>query len=105
MYYLCTGTDLYSLDINTLVATFIGPFNLGAGEDFMIDLCFDYTGTCYGYELVTGNAYTINTSTGAATLLGSLGFDPNFGQGMGYDFETGWIYLTAFNNGTFVGIP
>ena len=37
------------------------------------------------------------------TLLGPLGYDANFGQGMSYDFDTHTIYLTAFNNGTFTG--
>ncbi len=37
-------------------------------------------------------------ATGVATLLGPLGFAANFGQGMGYDFETGWIYLSSFRN-------
>ena len=37
------------------------------------------------------------------TLLGPLGYDANFGQGMSYDFETNTIYLTAFNNSTYTG--
>ena len=54
----------------------------------MIDLCFDMNGICYAYDIGTDNGYTINISTGNANLLGPLGYDANFGQGMSYDFET-----------------
>ena len=99
-YYLMGATTptnslLYSFDVNTRVATLIGTVGTGA---LMIDLCFDFSGNCYTYDLVTDNAYIVDETTGAATLLGPLGFSANFGQGMGYDFETGWIYLSAFRN-------
>jgi hypothetical protein len=95
-YYIISSTSLYSLNISTRVATLIGNFGITNG--LMIDFCFDYAGNCYGEDLGTDNAYTINISTGVATLLGPLGFDANYGQGMGYDFENGWIYLSAFQN-------
>jgi hypothetical protein len=95
-YYLASSLSLYSLNLGTRVATSIGLFGITGG--LIVDICFNFTGTCYGVDLGTDNAYTINISTGAATLLGPLGFDANFGQGMGYDFETGWIYLSAFQN-------
>jgi hypothetical protein len=99
-YYLASSTNLFSFDVTTRVATLIGPFNTGG---LMIDLCFNFTGTCYAYDVGTDNAYTVNITTGEATLLGPLGYDANFGQGMSYDFETETIYLSAFNNGTFSG--
>ena len=99
-YYIMASTTptnslLYSFNVTTRVATLIGTVGTGA---LMIDLCFDFSGTCYTYDLITDNAYTVNINTGAATLLGPLGFSANFGQGMGYDFENGWIYLSAFRN-------
>ena len=78
----------------------VGSFVTGG---LMIDLCFDFTGTCYGYDVATDIGYTINTTTGLATPLGSLGYNANFGQGMGYDYEKGWIYLTAFDGTAFDG--
>jgi hypothetical protein len=69
----------------------------------MIDLCFDAAGVCYAYDLGVDNAYTINLATGNATLLGSLGYDANYGQGMSYDYESSTIYLSAFNNATVTG--
>src|SRR5690606_17031726 len=44
---------------------------------------------------------SINLATGAATLIGSIGFDANFGQGMDWDPSTGTMYMSAFNTGVF----
>ncbi len=101
MYYIMGSTNFYSFDINTRVATLIG--NTGVAGALFIDLCFNASGVCYAYDLVTDAAYTINISTGVATLLGALGYDANYGQGMSYDMETSTIYLSAFNNGTVTG--
>jgi len=100
-YYMVSGTNFYMLNIGSYAATLVG--NMGVAGSLFIDLCFDAAGNCYAYDLVTDAAYTINISTGAATQLGPLGYDANFGQGMSYDMETSTIYLSSFNNGTFTG--
>lgn len=73
----------------------------------MIDLCFDYIGKCYSYEInITpgaANAYLIDITNAHLTTLGYLGYTPNYGQGMSFDNETGTIYLSAFNYDTFTG--
>ena len=99
-YYIASSSNLFSFNVNTRTATLIGPFNTGG---IMIDLCFDMNGICYAYDIATDAGYTINISTGNANLLGPLGYDANYGQGMSYDFDTQTIYLTAFNNSTFTG--
>jgi len=102
MFYGLSSTYFYSVDINTRVATQIGSAFPITG--LMIDLCFSAAGVCYAYEVnITAgaaNGYTINTSTGAITALGYVGFTPNYGQGMGYDYETSTIYLSAYNYDT-----
>src|SRR5690606_35981099 len=45
---------------------------------------------------------TLNKSTGAATLIGPLGFDANFGQAMDFDNDDGTLYLYAFSNTSFL---
>ncbi|HEY6435473.1 MAG TPA: hypothetical protein VIY47_02705, partial [Ignavibacteriaceae bacterium] len=100
-YYLITGTDFYSFNVTTRVATLIG--NMGVAGSLFIDLAFNNSGVCYAYDLITDAAYTINPGTGVATLLGPLGYDANFGQGMSFDNETNTLYLSSFNNGTFTG--
>ncbi len=44
---------------------------------------------------------SIDKSTGAGTVIGSIGFDANFGQGMGWDAATDTLYMAAFNGGAF----
>ena len=103
MYYIAAGIigtsdNIYSLDINTLVATLIGGTGTGG---LQIDFCISGNGICYSNDLITDNAYTINLATGVATLLGPTGYNANFGQGMSFDRQTNTIYLSAFNNDTF----
>ena len=99
-YYIASSSKLFSFDVNTRQATLIGSFNTGG---LMIDLCFDENGICYAYDVGTDNGYIIDITTGNANLLGPLGYDANYGQGMSYDYQTGTIYLSAFNNSTFTG--
>jgi hypothetical protein len=99
-YYIASSSNLFSFNVNTRTATLIGPFNTGG---IMIDLCFDSSGICYAYDIGTDNGYTIDISTGNANLLGPLGYNANYGQGMSYDFDTQTIYITEFNNVTFTG--
>jgi hypothetical protein len=100
-YYLCTDVSLYSLDVITRVATYIGSFGLSDG--IMIDLCFDQVGTCYAIAIGSATAYTIDITTGFPTLLGSLGYYAIYGHGMSYDYETSTIYISAYNHDTYSG--
>jgi hypothetical protein len=99
-YYICTDLAFYSFDVTTRAAQYIGSFNTGGT---MIDLCFDENGICYAFDIGTDNAYKININTGSTTLLGPLGYDAHFGQGMSYDYQTNTIYLSAFNTNTNTG--
>jgi len=69
----------------------------------MIDLSLDCDGLCYGYDIETDNSYIIDLESGNATLLGPLGFDASYGQGMSIDHKTGVIYLSAVNGSTLTG--
>ncbi|NWG28822.1 MAG: T9SS type A sorting domain-containing protein [Ignavibacteriaceae bacterium] len=101
MYYLISAEKFYSFNVSTRVATLIGSMSIP--NSLFIDLCFNDAGACYAYDIYTSAAYIINPTTGAATLLGPLGYLPNYGQGMSYDMETGTIYLSAFNYETNTG--
>jgi hypothetical protein len=96
-YYIVSGTMLYLFDICSLTAEPVGPLNTAGG---MIDLCFR-EGVCYAYDIFDDNAYTIDLTTGNAALLGTIGFNAEYGQGMSYDEYSGTIYLSAFNYQTF----
>jgi len=105
-YYLCGGVftstnNLYSFDMGSMTATLVAGFPSPTGA--MIDIAINSAGVGYGYDLIDDNAYTFDPATGATTLLGPLGYDANYGQGMDIDQATGTIYLSAFNNTTFSG--
>ena len=98
LYGLATDsavTTLYLLDPVALTATPIGPTGMVLG----IALAIDGSGTGYSYDLVDDQSYSIDLLTGAATVLGPLGFDANFGQGMTWDDTSDTVYLASFNNG------
>jgi len=92
------ASSLFSVDLPSGNATLIGPIT---GSNCNIAIAIDGNGQLYGYDICTDDFWSINKATGAGTLIGSIGFDANFGQGMDWDPVTDQIYLTAFNNGTF----
>jgi len=99
MYGISTDTYnsyLYYIDMATGLATAIGP----TGTPGAIDCSVDGTGQMYSFDVVTDAAYKIDKATGASTLLGSIGFDANYAQGMGWDPATDIMYLGAYNNAT-----
>ena len=100
-YYVCDDADnLYKIDMNTLNTTFLGTFNY-AGLVFMIGITCDGNGDLWGYDVGLNNFYSINKANGQATLVGYIGFDANFGQGLGYDQANNTVFMCAYNNTTF----
>ncbi len=67
------------------------------GTQLMIDIAINNAGQMYGHDIATDSLYSINTSTGAATLIGATGYAANFAQSIDFDKSTGilygWIYL------------
>jgi hypothetical protein len=100
--YVC-GTNISAsyigtLDVNTGVITQIGGSISNAPG--LIDMAIDGSGTLFAWCLVNDNTYTIDKTTGVATLLGSLGYNANYGQGGNWNSVDGIIYLTAYNSAT-----
>ena len=62
----------------------------------MIDIAVNPAGAMYGHDIFTNSIYTINTSTGAATLVGPTGYLANFAQGMDFDNEDGTLYIFLY---------
>jgi hypothetical protein len=103
VYASSTNLDtasLFIVDLNTGTATRIGPIT---GAACNIALAIDGSGQVYGYDVCTDDFWSIDKSTGAGTLIGSIGFDANYAQGMGWDPVSDQIYLAAFNNVSFQG--
>lgn len=93
-----TTTDLYTIDPSVPSATFIGTI---PGAPCVIGIAIDGAGDLWGYDLVNDDFISIDRTTAARTLIGPIGFDANFGQGMDWDPVTDQLYMAAFNNTAF----
>ena len=78
----------------TPTATPIGGNN---GLIVPINLMRDASDNLFTLDIDDDNVYGINKTTGVATLVGSAGFDANFGQGASYDRSADLIVMAAFN--------
>ncbi|HEX3599491.1 MAG TPA: hypothetical protein VHU84_05075 [Lacipirellulaceae bacterium] len=71
-----------------------GPVNSGGDPSTMADIDFDAAGNLYGVASIGGpHLYSINTSTGQATVVGSTGLTSTSGGGL------------AIGGGNFFGSP
>jgi hypothetical protein len=94
---VASASTLASIDIAGVSATTIA----NTGMIGAIALAIDGSGNGWSYDISDDNFYSVDLTTGAATVVGPLGFDANFAQGMSWDPNTDQIYLAAFNNGAF----
>ena len=92
-------SSLYTINLTTGTATRIGPIT---NSTLMIGTGFNNTGQMFGYDVDNDSLMRIDKTTGAGTIIGPLGFNANFGQGMDFDESDDTCYLFAFNNTTFV---
>jgi hypothetical protein len=95
-----TRSTLYTINLATGTASLIGEITNAPG---IIDIAIAPNGQMYGVDIVTDMLISINRVTGAGTVIGSLGFDANYAQGMDFEENTGSLYLAAFNNSAFRG--
>ena len=93
LFYASTASNLYTLDL-ACTQTLVGPYGITSG--IMIDLAVNASGQMYGHDIFTDSIYTINTTTGAATLVGATGLLANFAQGMDFDNEDGTLYIFLY---------
>ncbi len=96
---IATST-LSTIDIGGVSATTVGVTGMAGA----ISLIIDENGDGYSHDIVDDNFYYVDLATGTASIVGSLGFDANFGQGGTYIAgDPGFAYLSAFDNGAFQG--
>ncbi len=91
-----TASVLYTLDVETATATTVGTIEDG----IVIALAANDEGQLFALDISTDVLFAVDPATGAGTEIGSIGFDANYAQGMGFDHNTGVLYLAAYNNGT-----
>ncbi len=92
-----TRAQLVTIDRTTAAVTVIGPYNVGnAGVNpaTMGDLAFDAAGNLFGVGTVGGpQLYSINITTGQATLVGASGLTSTTGGGLEFD-DVGGLFGT-----------
>ncbi|NLF40262.1 hypothetical protein GX586_12510, partial [bacterium] len=97
--YVCSTdistSKLYSIDPASGALAFIGVIS---NAPAIIDIAVSPLGEMYGVDLVGNNLVKINTATGEGTIIGSIGFDANYAQGMDFDHANNILYLAAYNN-------
>jgi len=92
----CSASNLYTVDPGTGTTTLVGPITNGA---CVIDIAINAAGDLYGVDLISASLLKIDTSTGAGTVIGSLGVSPNYAQGLDFDEVTGTLYWASYVGG------
>jgi hypothetical protein len=96
----CGSSTLYTIDLTTAAVTPIGAVSNAA---CLIDIAINTAGELYGVDIIADTLVKIDPTTGAGTVIGSIGFDANYAQGMDFDEATGILYLAAFNLDSYQG--
>lgn len=89
-----SSSYLYTVDTATGTATEVGEITNAPG---IIDIAINADGEMYGVDIVNDVLVQIDPATGAGTVIGSIGFDAKFAQGMDFEETTGVLYLAAYN--------
>jgi hypothetical protein len=94
-----------SCDLNTshlFIVDLVTPTTIMVGEitnsPCTIAIGVNDAGQMYGHDIINDVLLSIDKATGTGAVIGPLGFDANYGQGMDFDSASGQLYLAAFNN-------
>ena len=93
-----SNSSIYTINIATGDETRIGEVTNSPG---LIAIAINNQGQMFGVDIVFNSLIKIDKSTGEGTVVGSLGFDANFAQGMDFNESDNKCYLFAFNNVSF----
>ncbi len=94
--YGCTQTTFGTLNLETGAGTDIGPMY---NAQSMIGMAGDNEGNIYGIDAYDDNLYSINSTSGLATIIGPLGIDiDDDTQDMAYDKNNNVLYLAGLVN-------
>jgi len=96
VFYVSTGSRLFSLDPASGAATLLGAHG---PSTLIIDLAISAGGDMYATDIATDSLYSVDKTNGAISLIGSIGLDLNFAQGMDFDYSTGVLYAALYRPG------
>ena len=86
-------SELFTIHPATGSGTLVGTINNAPG---IIGIAINPAGELFGLDIIDDNLIRINTDTGAGSIVGSIGFDANYSQGMDFDDSDGTLYLAAY---------
>lgn len=90
-----TRSTLYTVDLGTGAVTVIGEIT---NAPAIIDIAINANGEMFGVDIVNDNLIKIDPATGAGTVVGSVGTNANYAQGMDFDEESGVLYWAAYTS-------
>jgi hypothetical protein len=88
-------STLYTVDLTTAAPTLVGTLT-----GLILDITFDRNGLMYGIDTDNDALVAIDKTNGATQVIGSIGFDAVFGEGLDFDLETGVLYLASADEET-----
>jgi hypothetical protein len=86
-------STLYTINPATGAVTEIGEIT---GAPSIIDIAINANADMYGVDIVNDSLMQIDPATGAGTVVGSLGVNANYAQGMDFEEESGILYWAAY---------
>ena len=90
-----TMSYLYTIDPANGAPTVVEEITNGPA---IIDIAINANGEMYGVDIVNDVLVEIDPATGAGTVIGLIGFDANFAQGMDFEEVSGVLYLAAYSS-------
>ena len=88
-------SKLYTINPTTGAATLVGQVSNGG---LIIGIAINAAGDMYGVDIAADTLVRIDKTTGAGTVVGSIGFDANYAQDLAFDKDNNVLYLAAYNN-------
>ncbi|MEG1772065.1 MAG: Ig-like domain-containing protein [Clostridia bacterium] len=98
MFAVCMQ-KLVTVDLTTGAFTEVGTV---AMQDTPIALAITTEGLMYAVEILSGDFYSIDKTSGAATLIGNTGYRPDFIQSATFDHSSQTMYYALYDP-SFVG--
>lgn len=93
-----SSSSLYTVDLESGVAIRVGEVTNSPG---LIAIAVNNQGQMFGFDIVYDILLKINKETGAGKIVGPLGFNANYAQGMDFNEADNKCYLFAFNSVSF----
>lgn len=91
------STRLYTVDLTNAAVSYVADISGvdSGGGITIIDIAIDQAGHMYGVEIAGDNFVAIDKTSGAAEVVGSIGFDAGFAEGLDFDDSTGILYFAG----------